>query len=122
MIIAVFGSARVTPVDAAYEMAYAIGRSLAENGDTVITGGYGGVMEAASKGASEAGGAVVGVTLTPGSMGQARERVVNAWVQENITYDTMRQRLHHLVDVPDGYVALPGGIGTLEEVVEMITW
>lgn len=118
-IVSVFGSARVQPGDADYELAVTVGRVLAEAGYTVMTGGYGGVMEAASKGANKAGGHVIGVTTK--QIEQVRQVVANRWVKEEIMYDELRDRLLHLVKEADaGYVALPGGVGTLHEIAE--TW
>lgn len=115
-IIAVFGSARVPEDSPEYEEARHVGRALAEAGFTVSTGGYSGVMEAASRGAHEAGGHVIGVTMKELA---AYESQVNPYVKEEILFPTLRERLHYLVDHSHGYVAMPGGIGTLQEVAEV---
>ncbi|MCS6836665.1 MAG: TIGR00730 family Rossman fold protein [Anaerolineae bacterium] len=116
--IAVYGSARLLPDDPVYQQTYAVGRALAQTGYVVMTGGYGGVMAAASQGAAEAGGHVIGVTV-----GQrlTAEKEVNPWVKEEIYYDKLDDRLAHLVERADGYVVMPGGIGTLQEITEAWT-
>ncbi len=114
-IVSVFGGAAPKPGTSAYEEAVAMGRLLAQAGYTVATGGYGGVMEGASKGAVEAGGHAIGVTCT--LIEDWREGLVaNAWVREEIRFASLRERLFHLVSFCDAAVALGGGIGTLSEI------
>jgi uncharacterized protein (TIGR00730 family) len=87
-----------------------MGRLLGEYGFDVMTGGYQGVMEAVSRGAAAAGAHVVGITM-------ARfEDQVNPYVLEEIHTANFYERFGWLVDRADGYVAMPGGIGTLAEV------
>lgn len=118
-LIAVYGSALVKPDETDYADAYAIGRMLAQAGYNIATGGYGGVMEAASKGAHEAGGHVVGIILQhTGGSAATNERSANPYLDDVVHSITMRERLHYLVDQPDGYVAMPGGVGTLQEIME----
>jgi uncharacterized protein (TIGR00730 family) len=117
-IVSVFGGSAPRPGSAAYEEARALGEALAKNGWTVATGGYSGVMEAASRGACEAGGHVVGVTCT--LIEDWRSLKANEWVREEKRFETLRERLYHLVAFCDAAVALPGGIGTLSEVA--LTW
>ena len=112
-IISVFGSSAPRPGSAAYEEARVVGRLLAEAGYAVATGGYSGVMTAASQGAAEAGGHVIGVTCA--QIEQFRPLGPNSWVQEEIKYETLTGRLLHLVKNNDGMIVLPGGIGTLSE-------
>ncbi|RMG82010.1 MAG: TIGR00730 family Rossman fold protein [Chloroflexi bacterium] len=112
-IIAVYGSAIVEPDTPHYQAALEVGAGLARAGYAVMTGGYGGVMEAASKGAAEAGGHVIGVTSE--RIETFRPRSPNPWVREEIKYPSLRERLLHLIDHADGYVVMPGGIGTLNE-------
>ena len=112
-VISVFGSSAPQPGTPVYEMARATGRLLAEAGFAVATGGYGGVMAGASQGAAEAGGHVIGVTSAP--IDAIRPAGPNPWVAERIHFETLRERLLHLVSVNDGMIALPGGIGTLSE-------
>jgi uncharacterized protein (TIGR00730 family) len=112
-VIAVFGSAAPQPGSVDYDRAYGLGRLLAEAGYVVATDGYSGTMAAVSQGAHDAGGHVVGVTC--GQIERFRPLGCNEWVKEEIKYDTLRERLLHLVTHNDGMVVLPGGIGTLSE-------
>jgi uncharacterized protein (TIGR00730 family) len=112
-IISVFGSSNPQPGEAAYEEARAVGRLLAEAGYGVATGGYSGVMAAASQGAGEAGGHVVGVTSN--QIERWRPLGPNQWVKQEIRYETLRDRLFHLVVENAGVVVMPGGVGTLSE-------
>lgn len=112
-IISVFGSSNPQPGSADYEAARTVGRLLAQAGFTVQTGGYSGVMAAASQGANEAGGHVIGVTST--QIEQYRPMPANQWVKEEIKEKTLRERLLHLVDNCHGAIVMPGGIGTLSE-------
>jgi len=113
VIVSVFGSNDPLPGSADYEAARELGERLARLGITVQTGGYRGIMEAASRGASEAGGHVIGVTCT--QIESFRPIGPNAWVKEEIRKPTLRERLFHLVLCCDGIVVMPGGIGTLSE-------
>ena len=112
-IIAVFGSSAPCPGTPDYEQAYTVGRLLAEAGYGVATGGYGGTMEAVSRGAAEAGGHVIGVGCE--RIEAFRPRGLNEWVAEAIRYETLQERLLHLIRNNDGMLVLPGGIGTLSE-------
>jgi uncharacterized protein (TIGR00730 family) len=111
-LIAVFGSSAAGPGDGLYEQGLECGRLLAEAGFGVVTGGYAGLMEAASRGAAEAGGHVVGVTVPdvfPGRSG------ANAWVTEEMPAVHLVDRIHRLTDITAGSIVLPGSIGTLTE-------
>lgn len=112
-VISVFGSSAPQPNSADYEMARTLGRLLAKAGFVVQTGGYSGVMAAASQGANEAGGHVIGVTSS--QIEKFRPMPANEWVKEEIKHETLRDRLMHLVDHCDGVIVMPGGIGTLSE-------
>jgi hypothetical protein len=117
-IVSVFGGSKPQPGTPPYEEARRVGARLAQAGWTVATGGYSGVMEAASRGAAEAGGHVIGVTCT--AIAQWRDLRPNPWVKEEIPFTRLRERLYHLVEFCDAAVALPGGIGTLSEIA--LTW
>ncbi len=119
-IISVFGGSAPRPGSPAYEEACTVGRLLAKAGYAVATGGYGGIMEAVSKGAAEAGGHVIGVTTDALNRWEAQTIRPNPWIKEEIRFHTLRDRLYHLVAFCDAAVALPGGIGTLSEVA--LTW
>jgi hypothetical protein len=107
--IAVVGSARLKPGDFWHDEAVRLGGLLAHEGWTVMTGGYGGLMAAAAKGAAEAGGRVVGLPMTPwGHLTPDSNHAELRWS------DDYAQRLGHLLGTKVT-VALPGGIGTLAE-------
>lgn len=116
--ITVYGSSQVSPGSADYRTAERIGRGLARAGLTVMSGGYLGLMEAVSKGAKTAGGHVIGVTTD--QIGGQFKVSPNPYLDEVINFADLRDRLHHMVLHADGYLALPGGIGTLHEIAE--TW
>lgn len=109
--VTVFGSSRVAPGEPAYQEALRLGRLLAEAGYAVCSGGYAGAMEAVSRGAAEAGGAVVGITVQL----WAPRLQANSWVGEEVATPHLFERLLRLTE-SDAYIALPGGPGTLGEV------
>ncbi len=112
-VISVFGSSAPQPGSADYETTRSLGYQFAEAGFTVQTGGYGGLMAAASQGAAEAGGHVLGITSA--QIEQFRPAPPNKWVKEEIKQQTLRDRLLYLVDHCAGAIVMPGGIGTLSE-------
>jgi uncharacterized protein (TIGR00730 family) len=116
-IAVVFGSNSPKEGEPDYVEAHELGRLLAQAGYVVATGGYFGTMEAASRGAKETGGYVIGVTT---SLFDDARLQANAYLDEEIKLPTLFERLHHLVTIADAWVALPGGIGTLSEVA--LTW
>lgn len=113
-IITIFGSSQPRRGDELYEASLEMGALLGRAGFDVMTGGYTGVMEAASRGAGRNGAHVVGIT-----MGRFEDRV-NRYVKDEIRTANFYERFHWLVDRADGYVAMGGGIGTLAEVT--FTW
>ena len=112
-VISIFGSSAPQPGSADYEAARMVGRLLAQAGFTVQTGAYSGVMAAASQGANEAGGHVIGITSA--QIEQFRPIPPNQWVIEEIKFKTLQERQAHVVIHCDGTVVMPGGIGTLAE-------
>ncbi len=118
MNVTVFGSSQPQPGSPAYIDACELGRLLALAGCAVLTGGYVGTMEAVSKGASEAGGHVIGVTCD--EIERWRQVKANRWVKEERHFVTMQERLNELVHACDAALALPGGPGTLTEIA--LTW
>jgi uncharacterized protein (TIGR00730 family) len=112
-IVSIFGGSNLAPESPEYGEAMILGRLLAQAGYTVATGGYDGIMEAASRGAKEAGGRTIGVTT---SHFASRKLRPNAWIDQEIAFPTLFQRLHHLVTFSHSLVALRGGVGTLSEV------
>jgi uncharacterized protein (TIGR00730 family) len=115
-VVAVFGSATIRPGEPAYRDAHDLGAALARAGAVVMTGGYGGAMEACSRGAHDAGGHVIGVTV---EIFESRGPV-NAWVKERVHTTDLFERLRCLVDRADAFVVLPGSLGTLAEL--FVTW
>jgi uncharacterized protein (TIGR00730 family) len=118
MKISIFGGANPKPGSGAYQEAYDLGQQLGQSGFTIITGGYSGTMEAASKGANEAGAHVIGVTCD--EIENYRPLGPNAWVLEEWRREKLRDRIDAMVENCDAAVALPGGVGTLAEI--SMTW
>jgi uncharacterized protein (TIGR00725 family) len=117
MKVTVFGGSSPKEGDPAYEQALQLGKLLGEAGHTVLTGGYVGTMEAVSCGAAEAGAYVIGVTCD--EIENWRQVACNRWVNQEIRFPTLRQRLFALIENCDAALALPGGPGTLAEVAVM---
>lgn len=113
MLISVFGTARSKEGDADYEEARRLGWLLAAAGHSVCTGGYAGAMEAVSRGAYEAGGHVVGITLEPWTL--SLQLSANRWVREEVATANLFTRLERLL-AGEAFVAVHGGAGTLAEV------
>lgn len=109
-IVTVFGSSAIEPLEEVYQIALELGRTIAELGLTLCNGGYGGTMEAAARGALEAGGHTIGVTCTRFGRGGA-----NAYIRQEIPTFDLFQRLQMLIRLGRAYVVLPGGTGTLVE-------
>ena len=115
-LIAVYGSSTVREGQPAWRTAYDLGQALARAGADVMTGGYGGIMEACSRGAAEAGAHVVGVTVELFE----KRGPANRWVKERVHTPDLYERLRHIVERADGFVTVPGSIGTLTEL--FLTW
>jgi uncharacterized protein (TIGR00730 family) len=113
-IISIFGSGRAGSGEPAYELAYKLGRLLAETGFTIANGGYGGTMLAAAKASARAGGKIIGVTCTAFGRGPA-----NKYITREIVTASLDERLDTLVKLGAGYVILPGGTGTLLELAKV---
>ena len=118
MKVTVFGSAHPQPGDEGYLQAYQLGKLLAEEGHTVINGGYVGTMEAVSKGSAEAGGHVIGVTCD--DIEKYHNRKPNQWIHEVMHNTDLIGRISGLIKNCDAAIALPGGVGTLAEI--SLTW
>jgi uncharacterized protein (TIGR00730 family) len=114
--VTVFGSARVPEGDPRYELGREIGRALAEAGFAVITGGGPGLMEAANRGCREAGGFSVGLNIEV-----PHEQETNPYVDQAIEFRYFFARKTMFVKYADGFVILPGGFGTLDELFEALT-
>lgn len=114
--IGVFGSARTSVDDPAYAQAEALGRKLVEADFAVITGGGPGVMESANKGATEAGGASIGLGIE-----LPFETGLNKWVTKGINFRYFFARKTMFLKYSQGFVVFPGGVGTLDELFEAVT-
>ena len=113
-MITVFGSSAPKPGEEEYETAYQLGKILGANGFNVCTGGYQGIMDAVSKGASESGGKAIGVTV------DIFGAKVSEHIHEEIDCPTLFERIEKLVQLGDAYIILRGGTGTLVEL--SIVW
>lgn len=109
-IVTIFGGAKCSESDSEYKEALELGRLLAESGFTICTGGYLGVMEAASRGAREAGGRVLGIV-----MNQFKSEP-NRFLTEKVATDHFYDRLQNLIVRSVGFVAFRGGMGTVTEI------
>jgi uncharacterized protein (TIGR00730 family) len=114
--ISVFGSARTTPQDLSYALAEKIGGLLAASGFAVVTGGGPGVMEAANKGAGEAGGVSVGLGIE-----LPFESGLNEYVDIGLNFRYFFARKTMFVKYAQGFIVLPGGFGTFDELFEALT-
>ncbi|HET6634013.1 MAG TPA: TIGR00730 family Rossman fold protein [Streptomyces sp.] len=114
--VSVFGSARIPPDSAEYDAGVRIGRGLVEAGFGVITGGGPGAMEAANKGALEAGGTSVGLGIE-----LPFEQGLNPYVDIGVNFRYFFVRKTMFVKYASGFVVLPGGLGTLDELFEALT-
>jgi uncharacterized protein (TIGR00730 family) len=114
--VTVFGSARFTPGHRYYELGRQVGRKLAASGFTVITGGGPGAMEAANRGAQEAGGPSYGLNIV-----LPHEQQPNPYVDGTIQFHYFFVRKVMLVKYSCAYIVLPGGLGTLDELFEAAT-
>ncbi|MGL5929217.1 MAG: TIGR00730 family Rossman fold protein [Dermatophilaceae bacterium] len=114
--VSVFGSARTTPDDEGYRLGERLGQALAEAGYAVITGGGPGTMEAANKGALEAGGTSVGLGIE-----LPFEAGLNPYVDLGVNFRYFFARKTMFVKYARGFVVLPGGFGTLDELFEAVT-
>jgi uncharacterized protein (TIGR00730 family) len=113
--VTVFGSARSKPSDPEYQLAYDMGFALARAGYTVITGGGPGDMEAANKGARDAGGESVGVCI------ELPNEKPNPYVTRSLSFRYFFVRKVMFVKYSQAFVILPGGFGTLDELFEAVT-
>ena len=114
--VSVFGSARTTPDHPTYELGVRVGRALVEAGFAVITGGGPGAMEAANKGAWEAGGVSVGLGIE-----LPFESGLNPYVDLGVNFRYFFARKTMFVKYAQGFIVLPGGFGTLDELFEALT-
>ena len=109
-IVTIFGGSKCSESDLAYSQAMRVGELLAGAGFTICTGGYSGVMEAASRGAHERGGRVIGITMNQFAIEP------NRYLTEKIPSEHFYERLQRLSVQSVGYIALRGGMGTVTEI------
>ena len=114
--VSVFGSARTPAEHPDYAMAQQLGGALADAGWAVITGGGPGIMEAANRGASEAGGLSVGLGIE-----LPFEQSLNAWVDLGLEFRYFFARKTMFVKYAQAFVICPGGFGTMDELFEALT-
>ncbi len=114
--VSVFGSARAREDAPAYAVARELGRGLARAGFAVVTGGGPGLMEAANRGAREAGGVSIGFNIE-----LPHEQHPNGYLDLCLTFRHFYVRKTMFVKAADGFVILPGGFGTLDELFESLT-
>lgn len=107
--VTIFGSALPKEDDEQYKFAYQLGAALAKNGFNICTGGYGGIMEAASKGAFDNAGFVYGVTV------ELWDKNPNPYITVEVREQKLFERITKLLELGDAYVILQGGTGTLLE-------
>lgn len=114
--VSVFGSARTPPDRPDYLQAVKVGGALAKKGYAVITGGGPGIMEAANKGASEAGGVSIGLNIT-----LPREQTPNPYQNVALQFDYFFARKVMFVKYSQAMICFPGGFGTVDEMFEAVT-
>jgi uncharacterized protein (TIGR00730 family) len=114
--VSIFGSARVRPDDPQYRFAEETGRLLAQAGFAVITGGGPGIMEAANKGAKEAGGRSIGCNIE-----LPFEQGMNPYVEVAVNFRYFFVRKTMFVKYAEAFIIFPGGFGTLDELFEALT-
>jgi uncharacterized protein (TIGR00730 family) len=113
--VTVFGSARVRTGTPLYNLGRAVGRELARSGFTVVTGGGPGLMEAANRGALEAGGTSIGLGVTLSDLEPS-----NRYTTAALTFRYFFVRKVMLVKYASAFIMLPGGVGTLDELFETL--
>ncbi|MFC1904053.1 TIGR00730 family Rossman fold protein [Chloroflexota bacterium] len=114
--VTIYGSARITPDDELYTKTEEVARRLGEMGFSIITGGGPGVMEAANKGAREAGVKSIGVNIE-----LPEEQTPNPYSTMSLTFRHFFVRKVLLVKYATAFIIMPGGLGTLDELTEVLT-
>ena len=114
--VTIFGSARVPEDDPSYQLAREVGRQLGDAGFSIVTGGGPGVMEAANRGASEAGGNSVGLNID-----LPFEQQQNRYQNVNLAFKYFFVRKVMFIKYAMAFICMPGGFGTLDEMFESLT-
>jgi hypothetical protein len=114
--VTIYGSARIKPLDDLYTQTTEIAHRLGELGFSIITGGGPGIMEAANKGATEAGVKSIGLNIE-----LPVEQMCNAYATKVITFKHFFVRKVMLVKYATAFVIMPGGLGTMDELTEVLT-
>lgn len=114
--VTVFGSARIKPESAEYDLARRVSAALAQVGYSIITGGGPGIMEAGNRGAHEVGGASIGCNIR-----LPHEQEPNPYLDVSVDFDYFFVRKMMLVKYSYAFVVMPGGFGTLDEMFEALT-
>ncbi len=114
--VSIYGSARIKPGDKLYEDTSEIARRLAQLGFSIVTGGGPGVMEAANKGAAEVGGTSVGLNIDLPTFQKC-----NPYSNKTITFHHFFVRKVMLVKYATAFIIMPGGLGTMDELTEVLT-
>ncbi len=113
--VTIFGSARLPQSSKYCQMAYQLGKLLAQNGHTVVTGGGPGIMEAASRGAYEIGGRTIGLNIV-----LSHEQFPNPYLTEYMNFEYFFARKVSLAMAAKVFVFFPGGFGTMDEISEIL--
>lgn len=103
-----------TKVEYFFPIAYEMGKLLADNGYTLVSGGGLGMMNEALKGAFEAGGNTIGILL------DKKGKSHSSYIKESYSFPELKPRQQKFLEIADGFIAVPGGTGTLYEIVEII--
>lgn len=114
--VTMFGSARSLPSDPFYKKAEEIAAALSQEGYSIVSGGGGGIMEAANKGAKEAGGHTIGFNIV-----LPHEQKLNPYTTDHLAFHYFFTRKVMMTFYAHGFIYFPGGFGTLDELFEVIT-
>ncbi|MFC1961702.1 TIGR00730 family Rossman fold protein [Chloroflexota bacterium] len=114
--VSIYGSARINTADKLYTQTEDIARRLGKKGFSIITGGGPGVMEAANKGAREAGAKSIGLNIA-----LPEEQMTNAYTTRSLSFNYFFARKVMLVKYATAFIIMPGGLGTLDELTEILT-
>lgn len=114
--VTLFGSARTLPNEASYKKAEELAAELAHEGYAIVSGGGGGIMEAANKGAKEAGGHAIGFNIV-----LPHEQKLNPYTTESLAFHYFFTRKVMMTFYAHAFIYFPGGFGTLDELFEVIT-